>query len=533
MPQKDNAPPVRTESAMKNVLTIPTESAVQSNNVEKHKSHIPLSVTAPDSITMQRPQNPALMDHKHSPDSAPGSANTMLWKSNDAYFNSSGQLDLTDSPELKQANQSSILESSIQYPIMYNKDLPPSKFAAGDQVLRTGMQFRQTVKSTPENGSLEREVSKTDADLNSSSFQNHRPVVVDNEFGTVSPQQDHHGMPGADRPSSVSRMRPTPSMFLDKPMDTAEKNRSNGRISPRVMEQALDASDDISDISDGGSSSLFSNSSDTLLLNRMNQMQRRCARMKSLDEGYKSANFIVQNVQFLDKDKQISFCQVAIKTLRRLNQLGHADSSVALGHMYVRGIPGFQNGHKADYVKAFQCYASSAKKDHVEGSFHLALCYEHGLGSQVSNSRAFQWYRKAAVGYVFLSNYGSNHPGAMFRMSSALLKGELGQQIDSRDGLKWLRLAAKYANEQYPQALYELAILHDEGLKSLVWPDHKYMIELLTHASELQHAPSQYILGQAYEYGRYSVDKDPAKSIFFYSLAASNNHVEVGFAFFL
>jgi TPR repeat protein len=117
----------------------------------------------------------------------------------------------------------------------------------------------------------------------------------------------------------------------------------------------------------------------------------------------------------------------------------------------------------------------------------------------------------------------------MFRMSSSLLKGELGQQTDSRDGLKWLKLAAKYANEQYPQALYDLAMLHDEGLKSLVWADHKYMIELLTRASELQHAPSQYTLGQAYEYGRYDQEKNPAKSIYFYSLAASNNHVEVCF----
>jgi hypothetical protein len=39
--------------------------------------------------------------------------------------------------------------------------------------------------------------------------------------------------------------------------------------------------------------------------------------------------------------------------------------------MYVRGIPGFQNGHKPDYAKAFQCYASCAKKDHTEGLFDL------------------------------------------------------------------------------------------------------------------------------------------------------------------
>ena len=122
-----------------------------------------------------------------------------------------------------------------------------------------------------------------------------------------------------------------------------------------------------------------------------------------------------------------------------------------------------------------------------------------------------------------------NHPGAMFRLSTALMKGELGQVVDARDGLKWLKLSCKYANEQYPQALYDLAMLHDEGLKSLVWPDHKYLIELLIRASELKHSPSQYILGTAFEHGKYSVQKEAAKSIYYYSLAASNGHIEAMF----
>ncbi|KAJ3077344.1 hypothetical protein HK102_005251 [Quaeritorhiza haematococci] len=117
----------------------------------------------------------------------------------------------------------------------------------------------------------------------------------------------------------------------------------------------------------------------------------------------------------------------------------------------------------------------------------------------------------------------------MFRLGMSLLRGELGQSKNPRDGIKWLKLAAKYANEKYPQALYELALLHDRGVHNLVWTDHNYVIELLSRSAELGHAPSQYKLGEAYEYGHFSVQVDPAKSVYYYSLAAAKGHMEAMF----
>ena len=154
----------------------------------------------------------------------------------------------------------------------------------------------------------------------------------------------------------------------------------------------------VSDFSDTASMVSVNTVQGSSLPDRMDRMKTRCKRVKEPQTAYNAAQFIVQNVQYLEKDTQVPYCEVAVKAFRKLsNSYGHVDSTVALAHLYVRGIPGFQSGHKPDYAKAFANYHTASKKDHTEGSFHLALCYEHGLGTQQSSSRAFQWYRKAGI----------------------------------------------------------------------------------------------------------------------------------------
>ena len=118
----------------------------------------------------------------------------------------------------------------------------------------------------------------------------------------------------------------------------------------------------------------------------------------------------------------------------------------------------------------------------------------------------------------------------MFRLGMSMLRGELGQARNYRDGVKWLKLSAKYATAKYPQALYELALLHDRGVAHVVFRDHDYVIELLTKAADLGHAPSQFKLGETYEYGHFGVRVDPGASVYFYSLAAAQGHLEVRIA---
>ncbi|TPX68759.1 hypothetical protein SpCBS45565_g02972 [Spizellomyces sp. 'palustris'] len=279
---------------------------------------------------------------------------------------------------------------------------------------------------------------------------------------------------------------------------------------------------------DGGSSDLESDlgsiSSNAManasLTERMQVMKQRAKKAKDRLQSFEAARFIVDNVQFIDKMEQKPYCELAIKQLKKLSIAGTVEAQYLLANLYISGIPGFQEKHKPDYSKAFNLYSSAAKKDHPEALFHVGLCYEQGAGVAQSNNRALHNYRKAAV---------SNHPGAMFRLGMSLLKGELGQGKNPRDGVKWLKLAAKYANEKYPQALYELALLHDRGVHNVVWPDHEYLVELLTQGAALGHGASQFKLGEAYEYGHFGVVVDAGRSVYYYSLAAANGSLEAMF----
>ncbi|KAI8906561.1 HCP-like protein [Powellomyces hirtus] len=252
----------------------------------------------------------------------------------------------------------------------------------------------------------------------------------------------------------------------------------------------------------------------------MEIMKLRVKKSKDRYHAFEAARFIVDNVQFVDKAEQKQNCELAIKQLKKLSIAGLVDAQYLLANLYISGIPGFQEKHKADYAKAFNLYSSAAKKDHPEALFHVGLCYEQGAGVAQSNNRALHNYRKAAV---------SNHPGAMFRLGMCLLRGELNQSKNPRDGVKWLKLAAKYATEKYPQALYELALLHDHGVHNVVWPDHEYLIELLTQGAGLGHGGCQFKLGEAFEYGYFGVVVDPGRSVYYYSLAAANGNLEAMF----
>ncbi|KAI8803816.1 HCP-like protein, partial [Cladochytrium replicatum] len=239
------------------------------------------------------------------------------------------------------------------------------------------------------------------------------------------------------------------------------------------------------------------------------------------DEIVEAATFLLDHVQHAPKHLQKTFSEASIKSLKRLSDReGLPEAQYYLARLYLRGIPGFEKGHKPDLAKAFSFLLSAAKKEHAEGTFLLALMFEIGAGTPASTPRALQHYRKAAV---------SNHPGAMYRLGMALLRGEMGMGRNTRDGVKWIKLSAKYADERYPHGLYELAMLHDKGVHNYVWTDHTYLVKCLTEAATLGHLGSQLKLGEAYEYGHFGVRVDPARSVYFYALAAGKGSAEAIF----
>lgn len=108
------------------------------------------------------------------------------------------------------------------------------------------------------------------------------------------------------------------------------------------------------------------------------------------------------------------------------------------------------------------------------------------------------------------------HPGAMYRLGTAELNGNLGLTRSPKEGVKWLKRSAEHATEEFPHALHELALLHERGIDNVLFVDHEYAAELLAQASELGYAPSAFKLGECYEYGKMDCPVDPALSIHYY-----------------
>jgi TPR repeat protein len=204
--------------------------------------------------------------------------------------------------------------------------------------------------------------------------------------------------------------------------------------------------------------------------------------------------------------------QEARQILQRL-----ADRSYPFAQYYLADgyASGFFNKGKEDNDRAFALFIAASKHGHAEAGYRAALCYEFGWGTRRDPMKAVQFYRQSA---------SKNHPGAMTRLARACLTGDLGMGVQYREGIKWLKRAAESADKQYNSAPYELGLLHEKGYGDDVFKDEQYAAQLFTQAADLGNADAAFKLGEAYEHQYLQCPHDPALSIHFYSIAASQGH---------
>ncbi|KAK0543197.1 Chitin synthase 4 [Tilletia horrida] len=213
----------------------------------------------------------------------------------------------------------------------------------------------------------------------------------------------------------------------------------------------------------------------------------------------------------------------AIGLLKRIADRGHADAQYFLGDCYANGI-GTPKG-KHDFDRAYPLFVLAAKHGHPDAAYRAGTCYEKGWGCRKDAGKALQFYRKAAS-----PGDAGGHPGAMYRLATAELNGELGCKKSAKEGVKWLKRSAEAATPEFPHALHELALLHERGIDNVLFVDPEYSCELLAQAAELGYAPSAYKLGVNYEYGRMGCPQDAGLSIHMYNIAAQQGHREACFA---
>ncbi|RSH93388.1 hypothetical protein EHS25_007744 [Saitozyma podzolica] len=218
-------------------------------------------------------------------------------------------------------------------------------------------------------------------------------------------------------------------------------------------------------------------------------------------------------------EKRDELIKEAITLLKKLADRSYPDAQYFLADCYANGI-GTVRGRQ-DFDRAFPLFVLAAKHGHPDASYRAGTCCEHGWGCRRESAKAIQYYKKATVAL---------HPGAMYRLGTAELNGNLGLTRSPKEGVKWLKRSAEHATEEFPHALHELALLHERGIDNVLFVDHEYAAELLAQASELGYAPSAFKLGECYEYGKMDCPVDPALSIHYYNIAATQGHPDASFA---
>ncbi|KAJ8067083.1 hypothetical protein OCU04_004461 [Sclerotinia nivalis] len=203
----------------------------------------------------------------------------------------------------------------------------------------------------------------------------------------------------------------------------------------------------------------------------------------------------------------------ATKVLKKLREAQHPDAMFYFADCYGRGALGLEVNEK----EAFTLYQSAAKLGHPQAAYRTAVCCElgndEGGGTRKDPLKAIQWYKRAAT---------LGDTPAMYKMGMIQLKGLLGQPVNAREAVVWLKRAAERADPENPHALHELGLLYEapQGPDTSLVRDEAYAFQLFQQAADLGYKFSQFRLGQAYEYGQFNCPIDARQSILWYSKAA-------------
>lgn len=134
--------------------------------------------------------------------------------------------------------------------------------------------------------------------------------------------------------------------------------------------------------------------------------------------------------------------------------------------------------------------------------------------TSTSHTKSFSYqlliilYRKAA---------SLSHPGSMYKLGLAYMNGDMGLQKSSKEALKWYNRSVEAS---YPEAIYEFANLHIQGVPNVIFIDLPYAVSLFGQAADMGHPPSAFQLGECYQYGKLQCQLNPALSIHYYTIAA-------------
>ncbi|AET39196.1 Ack1p Ecym_4117 [Eremothecium cymbalariae DBVPG len=234
----------------------------------------------------------------------------------------------------------------------------------------------------------------------------------------------------------------------------------------------------------------------------------------------------------------------ALKVLTKLIKLKYAPAIYLMGTLYSHQpylkIPADGIVPENDR-KALEYYKTAAKLQNSDGCYRAGVSYEHGRGILAGLSRrdclsiALSYYEKGAMAREVTSGSCCS----MYKLGIYQLHGvvddESGETIVHQDvssAIRWFERATEHHEIVSPQALFELAKIHEYDslppelqhilrLQNIHTDSLKALELYIRCALKFNYPLAQWKLGHCYEFAELHLPYNPSKSITWYYKAAT------------
>lgn len=269
--------------------------------------------------------------------------------------------------------------------------------------------------------------------------------------------------------------------------------------------------------------------------------------------------FAVSSLAFCPQPvkKKIVVPQVAVDSAATILEKAKAGDAVAqntVGMWYYTG----KDSIKQDYKQALQWWARSAKQDNAEAIGNMAMCYQHGHGTEGDSAMATKLYEAAIKkGNVSIIPWHEQQVKNSKSIFSCLLLREcyakgIGVIKDAQKASHYQETAAEAGHEASQFALALNALNSKQNDVAAKWfkkaadqghvgatyyygylllngmgtaQNKNEAFKYLQLASEQGFATANYLLGKCYQEGN-GADKDPEKAFGYMKLAARQGNIE-------
>jgi len=201
-------------------------------------------------------------------------------------------------------------------------------------------------------------------------------------------------------------------------------------------------------------------------------------------------NHLFSSMKDIPKE-QSDILNDALKLLKKSVKENCIEACNILAKLYLFGIEGALH-HKPDYERAGQLFMKVLKNTEQqqnqqlisESTYNLGLCYEN-MDSKKKRMQAISFFKFSAL---------KDHPGAAFKVY------KIYERISPKEAVTWLTRSKNNATKEYPDGLYEYALLSYKGYENGgITKNENYTISLLKEAADkYEHVPSALELGKFY-----------------------------------